>query len=97
MKVISLYLVGSICLFLSGCAEMARQNCTPSAAYANGINQAKEGMSMNTDYAGICEYINMPEAQKSQLNKEYAKGYRYGLKYNNKKEIDLNVKSNDNK
>ncbi|WP_119343495.1 hypothetical protein [Facilibium subflavum] len=79
---------------LSSCAQMmtqmAQQNCTLDAAYASGVNAAKEGNSMDRNYASICSYINLSEAEKLKLNAEYRKGYQFGLKYK-AKDVNVNI------
>jgi hypothetical protein len=62
---------------LLACVEMEqahiRDDCTTSAAYANGMNDAKIGDDMLTNYAQKCP-INSP-----LLNDQYQKGFEYGI------------------
>jgi hypothetical protein len=80
MKIQNLIYAGFISLLLinlSGCAELQQDwindNCNASAAYANGMNDGKDGQDMQANYAGGCP------ANISELNQAYQKGFKYGL------------------
>jgi len=81
---------------LTSCAEMAQQSCTPSAAYATGVNDATQSQSMQANYASICSYINMPPAEQEKINESYIRGYQFSLK-NKPREQNINININDGK
>lgn len=51
------------------------QMCNPNAAYAQGVNDAKNSVDMKYDYAGwySCPYSN------AAINAAYQQGYQFGL------------------
>jgi hypothetical protein len=63
-------------LFGSGCAQMqsalVAEVCTPDAAYAAGVNDAKNGRDMQSNYSSGCP-------APAGLNDSYRKGYQFGL------------------
>lgn len=80
MKIKLVVLAGLGALALSGCAqwnqEWAAQNCNPTAAYADGMNDGMQPNGyMQTNFASLC-----PQAQQSSLNATYQKGFNDGLK-----------------
>ncbi len=62
---------------LSGCAaiqqDMIAQTCNTDAAYATGVNNAKNGFDMQNDFAAICPN------NTAAINSAYRDGYQFGL------------------
>lgn len=56
-------------------AQYVAEVCTPSAAYAAGINDAKNRQDMKGNYAAG---LSCPQFQAS-LNQSYAEGFRFAL------------------
>ena len=71
-------MVLSLAVFLTGCESMMKDwqstNCNKDAAYAGGMNDARAGKAMNTQYAGQCP----PESQ-AEVREGYKNGYTEGL------------------
>ena len=70
-------------LNLEGCTELNKlakeweldwkiRNCNVKAAYNNGIDDARHGREVNTDYAQICS------ENQAAINIAYRKGYKMG-------------------
>ena len=70
------WLVLALATLLSGCAELqaalVEAECNPNAAYAEGVNDGKNGEDMNSDYASDCP-------RDDGINVAYRRGYRFGL------------------
>ncbi len=65
---------------LSGCAGMQAQYeaqyCTHDAAYAAGVNAAKNGQDMSGNYAATTSC----SGDAAALNQAYTQGYQFGLR-----------------
>ena len=59
---------------LSSCAMVQASMCNTNAAYAQGVNDAKNHQDMKTNYASLCS------ADVDMINASYQKGYTTGLK-----------------
>ena len=67
-----------VCLLitvLSGCAAIREATCTTNAGYSQGINDARKGQDMDSNYASICQVNQAP------INRAYRRGYTVGLRY----------------
>jgi hypothetical protein len=66
-----------IVTLLSGCAQLEQayiqQTCNTDAAYAAGVNDAKNNVDMQANYASSCP------ANVAELNDTYRKGYEFSL------------------
>ncbi len=78
--------------------QNAETNCTHSAAYATGMNNATRSQPMQTNYAAnnSCNFINMPSKQQNMINDSYISGYQFGLK-NKPKQENININVNHHK
>lgn len=56
-------------------AEYIAENCNPSAAYAGGVNDAKNGNDMKPNYASVFDC----DEDQTALNQSYADGFKFGL------------------
>ena len=67
-------------VLVSGCASMQAQyeaqHCTHNAAYAAGVNTAKNGKDMLGDYAATTSC----SSDAVGLNKAYTSGFQFGLR-----------------
>lgn len=96
MKIRHLICIGFISLLfvLSGCAQLQQynieQNCNASAAYASGINDAKNGQDMQRNYASDCP------ANNQQLNDAYQKGFKFGLAHTPAPGAQVNIYNGGN-
>ncbi len=70
------YFAGVILItsLLTSCAMIQEATCNTNAAYARGINDAKNHEDMQTNYASICP------ADIKAINNAYQDGYTTGLK-----------------
>jgi hypothetical protein len=71
------FLIFPLMLLLGGCARLQQdyieQTCNTDAAYAAGVNDAKNNIDMQTNYAGGCP------ANVATLNDSYRRGYQFSL------------------
>ncbi len=75
-RFVFLFFIG---LTLSSCGDLTQMyiqnNCNTSAAYAHGVNAAKDGRDMDGNYASSCP-VNQDE-----INTAYRMGFKYGLSH----------------
>ena len=79
-KFLTACLVTAILVFsVLGCTalkeDMIASACNESAAYAAGVNDAKSGSDMQSDYAALCP------ANQAALNDSYRQGYKFALSH----------------
>lgn len=75
-----------ICLSLVGCAQIKESICQADAAYAQGVNDAKDNKNMDDNYAMICS-----AEQRASLNSAYRQGYQFALRHQPVR-ININTK-----
>lgn len=73
-KLIAIFPFIFVSLLMTGCAaltEQARQSeCNTDAAYAMGVNDARQNSPMGADYRGLCQGYNI-----QAINAAYRRGY----------------------
>ncbi|WP_299007417.1 hypothetical protein [uncultured Shewanella sp.] len=71
------FLIIMVILSLSGCAQIRQdsmaQHCNQQSAYSQGVNDARQNVAMQPNYAKGCP--NTPE----QLNHAYRQGYKFAI------------------
>ena len=86
----------TIMFLLSGCAAMQQsyveQKCNTDAAYAAGVNAAKNGRNMRANYAADCP------TNQAEINASYRQGYQYAFSANNNNSgINININGNNSR
>ena len=64
----------AVLLCLTACASLIKESCNRDGAYEKGMNDARSGAAMNSQYAALCE-----EKVQSDVRAAYRQGYETGL------------------
>jgi hypothetical protein len=82
-----------ICLLITGCASMMEswraQSCNAEAALEQGMNDARSGRQMNSQYLAPC-----PAESQTALKESYKQGYLTGIESGKDNSIHIQIGGN---